>query len=141
MIGYVRSPRQWAYVRVTGALAAAALHSPLFTTVSCFCNLPTAASTVHGATVPPLNGSDPCRTSNHINANSKQQKKSCSGPGGQEKLGCRLYPGYIKIENAAKKANITNEILCADDYIMIPPVWLEANMCKCVGILFTVRRL
>lgn len=28
MLGYVRSPEQWAYVRVTGALAAAALHLP-----------------------------------------------------------------------------------------------------------------
>lgn len=74
--------------------------------------------------MPPLNGSDPCRTSKHINANSKQQKKSCSGPGGQDKLRCQLYPGYIKIGNAAKKAKITNETQRADDYIMIPPVWL-----------------
>lgn len=74
----------------------------------------------------PLNGSDPCRTSKRINANSKQQKKSCSGPGGQDKLRRQLYAGYIKIENAAKKkkAKITNETQRADDYITIPPVWL-----------------
>lgn len=54
MTGYVCSPQQWAYVRVTGALAAAAVHSPLLTMVRRFCNLPTATSTVHVATVPPL---------------------------------------------------------------------------------------
>lgn len=31
MIGYVCGPQQWAYIRVTGALAAAAVHPSLFT--------------------------------------------------------------------------------------------------------------
>lgn len=74
MTGYVCSPQQWAYVRVTGALAAAAVHSPLLTMVSRFCNLPTATLTVHVATVLPL--TPPPR--------SKQQKKSCIGPRGQK---------------------------------------------------------
>lgn len=102
MTGYVCSPQQWAYVRVTGALAAAAVHSPLLTMVSRFCNLPTATSTVHVATVPPLIPPGPPTTSILILSN---RRRAALAPEGK-KLGCQLYPGYIKIENAAKRQRL-----------------------------------